>query len=367
MRMLLRREGFGVRLCLVMIDSLATLPPPGYPFSFPRCQGCQHRWSSTPAGHFVNLHLQIHQTIPQSCKQRLAQLPLRYRSVESAGSRHTSTNALRVLSASRSNDPWLEKRLISGVAVLWGAARRTKVRLALTTTSKYVKRLTKVTAQNCQIQTVRSPRQHGPTRLSPVPVHAPDLTDDTDLGIPPMTGTVIHRIEDPSPLKSLTEVNWPPEPDPDVFTDPLLREDPKPLRREELMRIGRSPPTALSMICWITMNDRPGQLHPPTSGTSSPPRPSRASSGSSMPSPRPTPDQQPSPAYYRSMMPPSPYPVAVHSSQSATPHLPWKSCWHPLMVSGRSRIGDGVGRVGGLAERGVGREGPGSGRRNGGS
>ncbi len=39
-------------------------------------------------------------------------------------------------------------------------------------------------------------------------------------------------------LTPLTEVRWPPEPDSDIFTDPLLREDPKPLRREELMRIG---------------------------------------------------------------------------------------------------------------------------------
>jgi hypothetical protein len=40
------------------------------------------------------------------------------------------------------------------------------------------------------------------------------------------------------PLKPLTDISWPPEPDAGIFTDPLKRDDPKPLRREELMRIG---------------------------------------------------------------------------------------------------------------------------------
>ena len=46
------------------------------------------------------------------------------------------------------------------------------------------------------------------------------------------------RDEEERPLKPLTEISWPPEPDASVFTDPLKRDDPKPLRREELMRIG---------------------------------------------------------------------------------------------------------------------------------
>jgi hypothetical protein len=45
--------------------------------------------------------------------------------------------------------------------------------------------------------------------------------------------------EEERPLKPLTEISWPPEPDASVFTDPLKRDDPKPLRREELMRIGK--------------------------------------------------------------------------------------------------------------------------------
>jgi hypothetical protein len=51
------------------------------------------------------------------------------------------------------------------------------------------------------------------------------------------TEGVTDETED-RPLKPLTEISWPPEPDASVFTDPLKRDDPKPLRREELMRIG---------------------------------------------------------------------------------------------------------------------------------
>ncbi|ODN81737.1 hypothetical protein L202_02128 [Cryptococcus amylolentus CBS 6039] len=42
------------------------------------------------------------------------------------------------------------------------------------------------------------------------------------------------------PLKSLSSLKWPPEPDPSIFTDPLLKDDPKPLRHEELLRIAQS-------------------------------------------------------------------------------------------------------------------------------
>ncbi|WVF69303.1 hypothetical protein IAT40_004079 [Kwoniella sp. CBS 6097] len=38
-------------------------------------------------------------------------------------------------------------------------------------------------------------------------------------------------------LKPLSSLLWPPEPDESIFTDPLKKEDPKPLRREELLRI----------------------------------------------------------------------------------------------------------------------------------
>jgi hypothetical protein len=46
------------------------------------------------------------------------------------------------------------------------------------------------------------------------------------------------RNNEETPLKPLTDISWPPEPDSSVFTDPLKRDDPKPLRREALMRIG---------------------------------------------------------------------------------------------------------------------------------
>ncbi|WWC70612.1 uncharacterized protein I206_104563 [Kwoniella pini CBS 10737] len=46
------------------------------------------------------------------------------------------------------------------------------------------------------------------------------------------------RVE--TPLKPLTSLLWPPEPDPSIFTDPLQKEDPKPLKHEELLRIATS-------------------------------------------------------------------------------------------------------------------------------
>jgi hypothetical protein len=50
--------------------------------------------------------------------------------------------------------------------------------------------------------------------------------------------TSMPEIKLPSNLKPLTALLWPPEPDPSIFTDPLKRDDPKPLRHEELLRIG---------------------------------------------------------------------------------------------------------------------------------
>ncbi|KAL7422148.1 hypothetical protein Q5752_002791 [Cryptotrichosporon argae] len=46
----------------------------------------------------------------------------------------------------------------------------------------------------------------------------------------------------PTPLRPLTSLAWPPEPDADTFTDPLRRDDAKPLRRAELERIATSAP-----------------------------------------------------------------------------------------------------------------------------
>lgn len=57
------------------------------------------------------------------------------------------------------------------------------------------------------------------------------------------------------PLKKLTDLKWPPEPDESIFSDPLKREDPKPLRHAELERIGKSLPYLLPLI----------HTHPPQS------------------------------------------------------------------------------------------------------
>ncbi|KAK4683393.1 zinc finger HIT domain-containing protein 3, partial [Tremellales sp. Uapishka_1] len=53
---------------------------------------------------------------------------------------------------------------------------------------------------------------------------------------------VIPELPPPTPpLKPLSALSWPPEPDPSIFTDPLQKEDAKPLRHSELMRIATSP------------------------------------------------------------------------------------------------------------------------------
>ncbi|GAA95214.1 uncharacterized protein L969DRAFT_92522 [Mixia osmundae IAM 14324] len=42
-------------------------------------------------------------------------------------------------------------------------------------------------------------------------------------------------------MRSLASLHYPPEPDPQIFEDPLQRDDPKPLRRSELLAIATSP------------------------------------------------------------------------------------------------------------------------------
>ena len=49
-------------------------------------------------------------------------------------------------------------------------------------------------------------------------------------------------------LKPLKDLLWPPEPDSSIFTDPLKRDDPKPLRHEELLRIGEMFPRLSTKI-----------------------------------------------------------------------------------------------------------------------
>lgn len=48
------------------------------------------------------------------------------------------------------------------------------------------------------------------------------------------------RTAAPVPLKALTSLSWPPEPDEAIFDDPLMKEDAKPLRHAQLERIGPS-------------------------------------------------------------------------------------------------------------------------------
>lgn len=48
------------------------------------------------------------------------------------------------------------------------------------------------------------------------------------------------RAAAPVPLRALTSLSWPPEPDEAIFDDPLMKEDAKPLRHVQLERIGQS-------------------------------------------------------------------------------------------------------------------------------
>jgi hypothetical protein len=57
--------------------------------------------------------------------------------------------------------------------------------------------------------------------------------------LPPLYPSHKRRREvNPEPLRALSTLAWPPEADPKIYTDPLTRDDPKPLRRSELMAIG---------------------------------------------------------------------------------------------------------------------------------
>ncbi|WVQ73162.1 hypothetical protein IAR50_002726 [Cryptococcus sp. DSM 104548] len=82
------------------------------------------------------------------------------------------------------------------------------------------------------------------TQSAPEPQAVPELASDALLsdqgeGEPQLEEEVVEEPQKP-PLRSLSSLKWPPEPDPGIFTDPLLKDDPKPLRQEELLRIARS-------------------------------------------------------------------------------------------------------------------------------
>ena len=68
--------------------------------------------------------------------------------------------------------------------------------------------------------------------------------DDLDIDVAPSRDITTRKTQ---PLKPLTQLLWPPEPDPSIFSDPLKKEDPKPLRHEELLRIGQSYPVLVTL------------------------------------------------------------------------------------------------------------------------
>lgn len=56
-----------------------------------------------------------------------------------------------------------------------------------------------------------------------------------------LSSSSLIKEKEVTPLRALTTLSWPPEPDESIYTDPLTKEDPKPLRHSELLRIGMSP------------------------------------------------------------------------------------------------------------------------------
>ncbi|KAI9638478.1 uncharacterized protein MKK02DRAFT_42872 [Dioszegia hungarica] len=80
----------------------------------------------------------------------------------------------------------------------------------------------------------------GPSRLDASSAPAPSPVSGSP-GEERSTGLSDQAKEEPAPpLRALTTLSWPPEPDESIFTDPLRKEDPKPLRRSELLRIAQS-------------------------------------------------------------------------------------------------------------------------------
>ncbi|WOO81494.1 uncharacterized protein LOC62_03G005017 [Vanrija pseudolonga] len=82
---------------------------------------------------------------------------------------------------------------------------------------------------------------------APAPSLEPDSTASTSQAADPTAEAATApapapEAAPPAPLRPLTSLKWPPEPDESIFTDPLKRDDPKPLRQAELERIATSAP-----------------------------------------------------------------------------------------------------------------------------
>ncbi|KAL4078237.1 hypothetical protein V8B97DRAFT_2021401 [Scleroderma yunnanense] len=60
-------------------------------------------------------------------------------------------------------------------------------------------------------------------------------------GAVPPTDPTSDTLEDPSPLRALTSLNWPYIPDDSTYDDPLKRDDPKPLKLHQYEAIATSP------------------------------------------------------------------------------------------------------------------------------
>lgn len=132
--------------------------------------------------------------------------------------------------------PQLQSQL---VAALCHAIRSTKVRALK---RRQLTEVTCIVNVNKDVEEPSAPADQGQpsTEQADEPEAGPSqpFTDPID-DLPPLYPSHKRRREPtPEPLRALSTLSWPPEADPKVYTDPLTRDDPKPLRRSELMAIG---------------------------------------------------------------------------------------------------------------------------------
>jgi len=90
-------------------------------------------------------------------------------------------------------------------------------------------------------------------------VEADGAADDAETGKAPRNAL----LRPPSPaLRALSELRWPPEPDPLIYLDPLRANDPKPLRPEELEALATDPKVR-DILCPTTTLKPHGEVNEP--------------------------------------------------------------------------------------------------------
>lgn len=92
--------------------------------------------------------------------------------------------------------------------------------------------------------TIPSVPSQGPTQPAPAPMQAAWGDGEGTVHVVPSIdrpgAMTLQRTASPL-LRPLTELDWPPEPDPLLFLDPMARDDPKPLKVEQYHRLALDP------------------------------------------------------------------------------------------------------------------------------